>query len=691
MFGNVSWGHRSCMGDSRPFPFNETGIAMKHRTLTTSARYLATLATAATAFFALASTASAQGSADRATQTTESATTSTSLQDWRECADGIATGENIEPADESTIDAMRSGRLETGSGRATLDIDPTSDSVIVDFHDGVSEATIEEFEREHGLDLRLNSRYSAGPNLYVATVDEGAVPFLETCLTESDDRHLIEAIDENVMFSAFGETPNDPLYQFQWNFDQINVEQAWKTTAGDGVTVAVIDTGVAFDEDPSRDILRPKDLDGTEAVGGYDFVDDDEFAYDPHGHGTHVAGTIAQTTDNGYGVAGVAHGANIMPVRVLGRHGRGSIADIADAIRFASEHGADVINLSLGGPIPSWPLKSAVEDAHDNGTTVVAAAGNSGSPEKSYPAAYDDVIAVSATQYDKTKTPYSQWGDFVDIAAPGGNTNVDQNDDGRPDGVMQETLKNPGNTGEHDFVLYMGTSMASPHAAAGAALVHSQGVTNPDRIEEVLQKTADTSQRDRFDDPNEFDKRYGGGIMQVDQAVANANLEPGGVRFAGGLLLALLALLGVRRRDILGLGPKAGTGMLAAILVSSSGLFFLPALFCGGDPAGLVTALSHPVAELDLTLLGIGAHQNPLFASALLPLAAVGLLGTRSKWRGIVSGLALGTAAFCLTEAWLLTSDVQWIPGMAGLFDQLWLVANGLFSFALGYFGLKRY
>ncbi|MFB6262263.1 MAG: S8 family peptidase, partial [Bradymonadaceae bacterium] len=433
--------------------------------------------------------------------------------------------------------------------------------------------------------------YSDAPNVFVATVAEGAVPYIDDCLARRGENGQIQSVEENINYTMLGSAPNDPLYQFQWNFKQIDVEEAWDTTAGDGVVVAVSDTGVAFDEDPSRDIERPQDLEGTERVDGYDFVDDDEFAWDGHGHGTHVAGTIAQTTNNGFGVAGVAHESAIMPLRVLNSSGFGDIADIADSIRYAADNGADIVNLSLGGPLPSLVLKRAINYAHEQGVTIIAAAGNSGSRAPSYPAAFKHVVAVSATQYDETTTFYSQWGEFVDLAAPGGNTRVDQNDDGRPDGVMQQTLKD-GQTDEHDFVLFMGTSMASPHAAAGAALVASQGITRPSEIEEVLSETADDSQRSRFDDPDEYAERYGAGIINLDDAVASASLEPGSWRFAGGGLLLLLALFGVRRRRFDDLMPSVDVGLIASTVMASSGIFVLTAVT--GDLAlgGVLDALT---------------------------------------------------------------------------------------------------
>jgi serine protease len=614
---------------------------------------------------------------------------------WQACLDGAApTTQNAQPWQGSLSPHQR---MQPGAQAGIVDTDPTRDEIVFDFDDGVDNAEIEAFARKNGLNVRLNSVYSDDANIFVATVDEGAVPYVKDCLAKQAPSGWIDAAEENIEYAAFGSAgadtldgaPNDPLYQFQWNFKQVNAEKAWKVSTGRGVTVAVIDTGVAMENAPDRGITRPKDLDGTDGVGGYDFVDDDDFAWDGHGHGTHVAGTIAQTTNNEFGVAGLAHSAKIMPLRVLNSRGFGQISDISDAIRFAADNDAQVINMSLGGPLPSLVLSRSIKYAAKKGVTIVAAAGNGGKRAPSYPAAYANTIAVAATQFDKNTTFYSQWGKYVDIAAPGGNTRVDQNDDGRPDGVMQQTLKD-GKTDEHDFVLYMGTSMASPHVAAGAALVISQGITHPDKVEAILQDTADDSLRDRYDDQKEFEERYGAGLMQVDKAAESAAMGQGTWRFAGGLFLALLALVSVRRNDLLDVAGGFKPSVIVTSVLTASGLFFLP-LFVGdaGCFGGLISAISHPLAEMDLTVLGVGAHQNPLLASCLIPLLAVGLFGGHKKWKYIASGVALGMAGFLLTESVLLTSDVQWVPGM-NVLDRVWLGFNGLVSFAIGYLSLKR-
>ena len=579
-----------------------------------------------------------------------------------------------------------------------MDHDASLDEVILDFDDAMSDGEVKAWAAQHDLDVSLNSPAADAPNVYIARVAEGAVPFIKACLERRGSQDVLEVIEENFEYALFTEpqvapnqdqafrAPNDPLYQFQWNFKQVGAEEAWKTSTGRDVVVSVIDTGVAVQDDAKRGVKAAKDLSGTTIVDGYDFVDKSDFVFDGHGHGTHVAGTIAQTTNNGYGVAGLAYNAKIMGLRVLNSQGFGQVADIADAVRFSADQGANVINMSLGGPFPSLVLKRAIDHAYSKGVTTVAAAGNGGRRSPSYPAAYNHVIAVAATQYDRNTTFYSQWGDFVDIAAPGGNTRVDQDGDGRPDGVLQQTLK-AGDLSKHDFVLYMGTSMASPHVAAGAAMVISQGVTHPDRVEEVLQNSADTSTRDRYSSDKEYKERYGAGLMRVDDAVQRANMGQGVPRSLMGLMLAALAAFFVRRRDPLNLGVAGRGALLTTSTIVAGGLFFLPALF--GD-AALVQMLSLPLAELDILIFGLEHHQSPLMASALIPVAAYGLLGGHSKLRAVACGVALGMAGFLFTESYLMTSDVRLIPGMDTL-DRIWLFSNGLLSAALGYFGLKRY
>lgn len=246
--------------------------------------------------------------------------------------------------------------------------------------------------------------------------------------------------------------PDDTYYDpYQWHLDNdeyggINMESAWDVSTGTGVIVAVLDTGVAYEN--YGPYCQAPDLAGTNFVLGYDFVNNDAHPNDdnwplpmPWGHGTHVAGTIAQTTNNNDGFAGVAFDCSIMPVKIADAAGSYYDNDFKDGVYYAVDHGADIVSCSLGGT-PSNRIREAVEYAYNNGVTVIAAAGNeylNGNPPM-YPAAYDDyVIAVGATRYDETRAYYSNTGSYLDLVAPGGDLNLDQNNDGYDDGVLQQT------------------------------------------------------------------------------------------------------------------------------------------------------------------------------------------------------------------------------------------------------------
>ena len=310
--------------------------------------------------------------------------------------------------------------------------------------------------------------------------------------------------------------PNDTYYStIQWNLHDANggvhMPQAWDISKGNGILVAVIDTGIAY-----RGFYRAPDLKETCIVDGYDFINNDLYADDDHSHGTHVAGTIAQSTNNNLGVAGIAFESCLMPVKVLNSNGSGSYSQIADGIRFAADNGADVINLSLGGSSSSITLLNAIEYAYNNGVVIIAASGNSNSSVV-YPAAYDDyVIAVGATRFDQTRAYYSNYGSSLDVVAPGGDTSVDQNGDGYPDGILQNTF-NPNTKRRWDFGYWFfeGTSMASPHVAGIAALLKSSDTgLSPDEIRQAIEMSAkDLGIPGR-------DNQYGFGLVNAADALA---------------------------------------------------------------------------------------------------------------------------------------------------------------------------
>lgn len=312
-------------------------------------------------------------------------------------------------------------------------------------------------------------------------------------------RTNVEYAEPNYIARAFI-VPNDPYYKYQWHMDNavyggIDTENAWNISNGSGIVVAVIDTGVAYENyrEGGKRYYKAPDLANTSFVPGWDFVNNDSHPNDDNSHGTHVAGTIAQSTNNSIGVTGVAFGASLMPIKVLDRNGYGTYANVADGIRWAVDHGAKVINLSLGGSSPASYLEEAVAYAYNNGVTVVAAAGNDGLSTISYPAAYDNyVIAVGATRYDETLAYYSNYGPSLDVVAPGGDTRVDQNGDGYGDGVLQNTFNpNTKNTADFGYWFSQGTSMATPHVSGIAALLLANGnATTPDQVRAALQSTA---------------------------------------------------------------------------------------------------------------------------------------------------------------------------------------------------------
>ncbi len=335
---------------------------------------------------------------------------------------------------------------------------------------------------------------------------------MQNILKELENNPLVEYAEPNYIAKAFM-VPNDPYYSYQWNFhgtDEggIDMEPTWDIATGDGVVIAEIDTGIRVGTD----------LQNTKFVQGYDFVNDDNDPTDDNGHGTHVAGTLAQSTNNDEGVAGIAFNAYLMPVKVLDANGYGTYADIVDGIYYAVDHGANIISMSLGGSSGSDALRDAVAYAYNHGVTVIAAAGNDGQEGISYPAAYDDyVIAVGATQYDKTRAPYSNYGASLDVVAPGGNTDVDQNGDGYGDGILQQTFqKSWWGSIEWGYYFYQGTSMATPHVSAVAALLYSLGVHSPDEIRNILETTAID-----LGSPG-WDEYYGYGLINAYAAVQAA-------------------------------------------------------------------------------------------------------------------------------------------------------------------------
>jgi serine protease len=571
---------------------------------------------------------------------------------------------------------------------AELDVDP--DDILIDLVDDASDAVIAEIEQTFGIDLELVSDQSYDERLYRARVD----PERQAEILAALQSHpAVEIAEPDAMMylwpteagaappidTQWEGFPDDPLYDYQWHLRQIGMPEAWKLADGEGVVVAVIDTGVAY-QNYDRFHLVP-DLDSVPFVHPYNFVSNNEHAHDDHGHGTHVAGTIAQVTNNGIGVAGIARKVTIMPLKVLSASGSGSVAGIADAIHYATDNGAKVINMSLGGRFPSRILKKAVEYAHDKGVTVVCAAGNESRGKVGYPAAYPGAIAVSATQYDESITFYSNYGKDIDIAAPGGNTRVDQNNDGMPDGVLQNTITT-GDPSKSDYYPFMGTSMASPHVAGVAALIVGEGVTEPKAVERILKDSARAPRNQKLDA-----NKYGAGIVDAHAAVLKARSQGGPWQLGLGLLMAGAVAASLRRRGILGV--KLGAGYLGGVLMGASGLFFLPYVAGAASSWPVVAALTRGLPSWDIGLLGPASHGNALFFSALIPFALlVALFGVRHL-RAPLAGLALGVAGHLVFHTVVRVTDIQYVPNTL-ILDEIWLVLNALACVGMAHLALRR-
>jgi serine protease len=334
-----------------------------------------------------------------------------------------------------------------------------------------------------------------------------------------------------------GLAPNDPGYPLQWNFwgpYGINMPEAWSLAdrrgapGGRGALVAVLDTGVAY---RTRGRLR-KAPDLRSFARGYDFVDDDRIPLDLNGHGTHVAGTIAESTDNARLAAGIAYGARIMPVRTLDMFGAGDAVTVSRGIRYAVRHHADVINMSLEFPpivnaanVPQ--VVSALRLARRHRVVVTTVAGNgSRTAVLPYPGRSRNVIAVAATTERGCRAEYSNAGAEVDVAAPGGGSDALPADDSwdaghcRPEvegsSVYQATF---GQDSAH-FALpsgFYGTSMAAPHVAGLAALIIASKRLgphpSPGAVQRLIQRTA------RDIGPTGFDTAYGHGLIDAAAAL----------------------------------------------------------------------------------------------------------------------------------------------------------------------------
>lgn len=402
------------------------------------------------------------------------------------------------------------------------------------------------------LDDALSAALSIHPAVSGTTLQRLQLLYARKSLLAQSDTLQVEP---NFIYQSSA-TPNDPLYLRQWHYRSVELPAAWSLTRSNSDTViAVLDTGI-FSAHPDlanklqdgydliSDPQRARDGDGPDP----DPEDPGDLSADPRSswHGTHVAGTAAADTDNTEGVSGSGWDTAIMPLRVLGVGG-GTSYDAAQAVLYAAglanESGAlptrsaDIINMSFGGSGYSQIMQDAIDAARSAGLVAVAAAGNDGAEAPSYPAALRGVIAVSATDAVDALAYYSNFGSWVDIAAPGGDLTRDTNADGHPDGIYSTYVLEAA-TNNASYGNLQGTSMAAPHVAGALALMKSLNpALTPDDVDALLEEgklTRDVGASGR-------DNQFGHGLLDAESAALSANqapqqsvrAEPGHLDFAG--------------------------------------------------------------------------------------------------------------------------------------------------------------
>lgn len=424
----------------------------------------------------------------------------------------VAQAEIAEPGDGTASPLLHSFPItHLGSGDHALPV--VAGEVLATFDPDLSETQVKEQVATLGGSVLERARYSG---VYRIKVPRGEdVTGFETSLQQLPG---VRSAFPNAIVE--GATTTSVNYRsYQWNLPRIDFSLSTvPSPAVSAVTVAVLDTGVAYEDYSANGVtyVRSADLASSPITPGYDFVNNDAHPDDDHQHGTHIANTIAA-----YGkTLGVAPGAGIMPVKVLAADKRGTELDLVEGILYAVDHGADVINMSLSfqlGYFPSPALESAIARAAENGVVMVASVGNAGSYGISYPAAFPDVISVGAsrllrlfgTTYD-VRAEYSNFGTGIDIMAPGGRIDIDANLDLQPDGILAQTcdLNEPGTL---RYWYMAGSSQATAHVSGAAAALLAAGAAPRDVWRYMVNsaKTMTTST---------YNPLTGAGLIQLEDA-----------------------------------------------------------------------------------------------------------------------------------------------------------------------------
>ncbi len=346
-------------------------------------------------------------------------------------------------------------KLDTLKGNYSVAGEAASTSLLVKYKNSTSESVRANINKQYGT----NTKRRIGP-LGVDIVNVSSAESVGEIMKKYRSRAEVEYIEPNYLSKHFL-TPNDTLFLKQWHLQKIEAPKAWDVSQGGFGPIAIIDTGIASSQ---------TDLSGL-VQAGYNFVSDNTDTNDDNGHGTHVAGIVSASTNNSTGVASIGFKGSLLPVKVLDSTGAGTYGDVASGIIFATDKGAKIINLSLGGSSASRTLQDAVNYALSRGVVVVAAAGNNGNNTAVYPAAYPGVVAVTASDQNDNLAAFSSYGSYAYISAPG---------------VSIISTYNSGG-----YATLSGTSMAAPAVAGLIGLSLSRGTTTGTNVLNDLKTTSD--------------------------------------------------------------------------------------------------------------------------------------------------------------------------------------------------------
>lgn len=387
--------------------------------------------------------------------------------------------------------------------------------VIVKYKESLSTQSIQNVQSKQNLQ-RMNALNSSKGKMVKYKIPDNKN--VEEVVEHYDNLEEVEWAEPNYIAYILA-IPSDTDYNEQWGFINLNMEAAWdEKRDSDSVTVAVLDTGI-IPEHP--DLENNLSDEGADFVGGtqtddpsnYNITDKDPTDKTPYenggSHGTHVSGIIGAVSNNDLGVAGTNWSTNILPIRVLDTDGSGSYWDIAEGMYYSVDKGAEIINLSLGATTDSDTLHTAIQDAYNSGAVLIAAAGNSGDNSVIFPAAYDETIAVGATDKNNSLTDYSNYGPKLDLVAPGGGDTYS---------IYSTWGYYDGSSTVSGYAYMKGTSMATPYVSGVAALLLADGVNPRDIRKRLTSTTVDLG-------PSGRDDYYGYGLVDGYGALLNQKLK----------------------------------------------------------------------------------------------------------------------------------------------------------------------